>query len=201
MTFLSRTAVIISRANPWSLIALIFGAQAVGASVAARQFQMGFAEIALPIALLVAGTVVSVLMRLLDRSPEVRSWKWWFPAAIYAVFIFFLSNRSYPDAHITVNVKVFHILEYITLGMYVSWAWHDVADRKGVLLFLIRVLPACAIFAMSDEFHQTFIAGRTGRVTDVLIDLVGAAAGSGLMLIYRQFRTFGNESPIPSSSS
>ncbi len=39
------------------------------------------------------------------------------------------------------------------------------------------------IYAGSDEFHQTFIAGRSGEVRDVLIDSAGALAGIALYLL------------------
>jgi VanZ family protein len=33
------------------------------------------------------------------------------------------------------------------------------------------------LYAVSDEVHQTFVAGRHGSPRDVLIDAVGAALG------------------------
>ena len=37
-----------------------------------------------------------------------------------------------------------------------------------------------AAYAASDEFHQLFVEGRAGRVSDVLIDSAGALAGVGI---------------------
>ncbi len=34
-----------------------------------------------------------------------------------------------------------------------------------------------AVYAMSDEFHQTFVPGRNGTPVDVVIDCLGAGAG------------------------
>lgn len=42
--------------------------------------------------------------------------------------------------------------------------------RKGMAAAIL----ICLLFASSDEFHQTFVAGRAGRATDVLIDMSGA---------------------------
>ena len=33
------------------------------------------------------------------------------------------------------------------------------------------------VYASSDEFHQTFVAGRDGNIIDVLIDSSGALVG------------------------
>jgi VanZ family protein len=35
----------------------------------------------------------------------------------------------------------------------------------------------CALFAASDEFHQTFVKSRTPSVRDVLLDIAGAILG------------------------
>jgi VanZ family protein len=39
------------------------------------------------------------------------------------------------------------------------------------------VLLGCALFAASDEFHQTFVKSRTPSVRDVLLDIGGALLG------------------------
>jgi len=39
------------------------------------------------------------------------------------------------------------------------------------------VLLACALFAASDEFHQTFVKSRTPTVRDVVLDVLGASLG------------------------
>ena len=47
----------------------------------------------------------------------------------------------------------------------------------------------CVTFAVSDEYHQTFVSERTGRPLDVAIDSAGSIAGvafcSTYYLIYR----------------
>jgi len=39
------------------------------------------------------------------------------------------------------------------------------------------VLLGCALFAASDEFHQTFVKSRTPSVRDVRLDVTGAILG------------------------
>jgi VanZ family protein len=39
------------------------------------------------------------------------------------------------------------------------------------------VLVGCALFAASDEFHQSFVKSRTPSVRDVLLDIAGALLG------------------------
>jgi VanZ family protein len=39
-------------------------------------------------------------------------------------------------------------------------------------------------FAITDEYHQTFVSGRTGRPLDVIIDSAGALIG---MMFYTTY--------------
>ncbi len=41
----------------------------------------------------------------------------------------------------------------------------------------------CALYASSDEFHQSFIANRDGRFGDVLIDSIGAMIGITITML------------------
>ncbi len=42
---------------------------------------------------------------------------------------------------------------------------------------MLLAILAAALYAASDETHQLFVAGRSGRVTDVMIDSAGAILG------------------------
>ena len=42
---------------------------------------------------------------------------------------------------------------------------------------LLIVLIVCIIYASFDEVHQLFVDGRSGKITDVLIDSIGALIG------------------------
>lgn len=51
--------------------------------------------------------------------------------------------------------------------------------------YVVLTLPTmiCFIYAISDEFHQGFVDGRTPKAMDVIIDTVGGLAGAGVVLI------------------
>jgi len=49
-------------------------------------------------------------------------------------------------------------------------------ERRMSILFVGTWL-ACAIFAATDEFHQSFVPSRTASPNDVTIDAVGALIG------------------------
>ncbi|MCP4425990.1 MAG: VanZ family protein, partial [Chloroflexi bacterium] len=53
------------------------------------------------------------------------------------------------------------------------------AERPYLYAFIITVL-----YAVSDEFHQTFVPGRGGRLPDVLIDALGGL--TALLVCHRR---------------
>ena len=82
--------------------------------------------------------------------------------------------------------KVGHVSEYAILAMLLwrglrrgtRWqmAMSTLRLRSELVLF-IAVSFLCAIFAASDEFHQSFVPTRTASPVDVVIDIIGALIG------------------------
>lgn len=69
--------------------------------------------------------------------------------------------------------KSAHFIVYLILGGLTLHAlkWSRVS-RATVVAFAI-----CVFYAISDEFHQLFVLGRSAQVRDVFIDGIGAAMG------------------------
>jgi hypothetical protein len=106
-----------------------------------------------------------------------RALSLWLPVAAWAGLIFAFS--SIPDLGTglggwdLVLRKAAHIGEYAILGALLARA-------------LDRPWPAFALgaaYAVSDELHQSLVAGRQGSPVDVAIDALGVAAG---MLAWRR---------------
>ncbi|MGL6280029.1 MAG: VanZ family protein [Gaiella sp.] len=66
--------------------------------------------------------------------------------------------------------KLAHLAEYAVLGFLLARA----VGSTWVALAL------GALYAISDEVHQTFVPGRAGRPLDVAIDTLGVAIGIAL---------------------
>jgi VanZ family protein len=56
------------------------------------------------------------------------------------------------------------------------------SDRYWRLRAWVRAILSTALIASADEWHQTFLPGRTGLFSDVLLDTCGAIVVSGLCL-------------------
>lgn len=80
--------------------------------------------------------------------------------------------------------KVIHASVYFVLAFFVMTFLNIIFDHKKYILSIIITLIICASFAASDEYHQTFVNGRTGQVLDVLIDTAGAIVGTMFYTTY-----------------
>jgi VanZ family protein len=100
----------------------------------------------------------------------------WLPALIWMAAIYFISNQ--PTAELP-NLGLWDLLfkkgahfgAYAILAVFVSRGI-GVEKRPFFLPLIIAIL-----YAASDEYHQTFVAGRNGTAKDVLLDASGAFAG------------------------
>jgi VanZ family protein len=104
----------------------------------------------------------------------------WLPVFLWMLFIFILSSvpgRDIPNLPIPFFHKGVHFFEYSVLGAL--WMRGFTYGRSGVKLFKLSVLAwvLTGIFALSDEWHQTFIPGRSGRLEDVRFDVICAIVG------------------------
>ena len=91
-----------------------------------------------------------------------------------------ISYRSIEIVHVVVR-KLGHVTEYAVLAVLL-WRAFRLGTHWQInlsMLFLI-VSMACALFAISDEWHQSFIPSRTPSARDVLIDIAGALIGIGI---------------------
>jgi VanZ like family len=70
--------------------------------------------------------------------------------------------------------KTMHVVAYAVLAA--TWLW--VFDSGRVTrAAAISVVSLASTYAAIDEFHQTFVPGRTGSPWDVGLDTFGAALG------------------------
>ena len=83
--------------------------------------------------------------------------------------------------------KVIHATVYCVLALILLALSRIIFGGRKYLLSCAIILALCFLFAMGDEYHQTFVDGRTGQMLDVLIDTAGACVG---MLIFSSYYFF-----------
>ena len=82
--------------------------------------------------------------------------------------------------------KCAHFGMYFILGILAINAFMRTRFILNKAFFFSAIL--CLIYAISDEFHQKFIPGRSGEIRDMLIDTIGAIIGIGLIWLIKQIR-------------
>lgn len=83
--------------------------------------------------------------------------------------------------------KAAHMGEFAVLVLLTAWALSGIgrtwrAATVGAWVFTLA-------WACSDEWHQTFVRGRVGHPSDVLIDMTGATIALAATGAVRRFRT------------
>lgn len=77
--------------------------------------------------------------------------------------------------------KAAHVFEYTVFYLTLMAAWYVWGFRK--LKLIGSSMLAVFLYACTDEIHQLFVDGRAGRFTDVLIDCLGAAVISIILIV------------------
>jgi VanZ family protein len=101
-------------------------------------------------------------------------------ALMALIFAFSAMPSDDPEKGLLVLLvrKATHFSEYFVLpGLW----WWALSSRMDSTRALLPALAIAVVYAISDEWHQTFVDGRVGTWRDVLIDSAGALTAAGLI--------------------
>lgn len=89
--------------------------------------------------------------------------------------IFYFSNqpdlKSGLESSLDFILRKFaHIAEYAILTYL---AWQAIGDGAKSKKYLIYALVFSILYAIGDEYHQTFVNSRVGSPIDILVDSAG----------------------------
>ena len=121
----------------------------------------------------------------------------WGPALLWMLVIFVMSAQSAlggmegPPLFQAAR-KSGHIFEYAILALLIgralagTWTPPQSNPTRAVLLRAWRFgVLACALYALTDEYHQTFVPRRGGHIEDAILDTLAATAALGIAYIWR----------------
>lgn len=100
---------------------------------------------------------------------------YWLPVFLWCSFIFYLSSipdlrSDFPDAWDYIFRKLAHITEYAVLTfLFFRAASRNISRRRALAYGALFAFT----FSLTDEYHQTFILGRSGNFADAAIDSLG----------------------------
>ena len=119
-----------------------------------------------------------------------RFFKFQFPLFFWIVLVYWLSSiKSIPVVKSPISLdKVVHI------GVYFIFCWF--AHRASFHQFrfpllrlnaLLFAIVTTVIYGALDEYHQSFVPGRTSDIADVMADTIG---GIAFVLVYVFLRKY-----------
>lgn len=100
---------------------------------------------------------------------------YWFPVFLWCALIYYLSSipslrSELPNYLDLLFRKIAHITEFAVLTILFFRAASLNMGRRRALFYAVLF---AFTFASSDEYHQTFVYGRSGNAGDVIIDSMG----------------------------
>ena len=149
------------------------------------------------------------------NAPRRMGWlvRWW-PALAWAVVISLFSTRAFTEEHTSSVIipilhwllpkasystlfvihhyirKTAHFVEYFIFSLLILRAIR--AGREDTrLTWAVAAIIVVAGYAALDEFHQSFVPGRTPLITDVLLDTTGGTVAqivAALVLLWGHVR-------------
>jgi VanZ family protein len=113
----------------------------------------------------------------------------WLPPLVWMAVIFWFSAQPNLNSGLGwidhVGRKFIHAGDYALLCFL--W-WRALRTKLDRLTALAPAFAIAFLYAVSDEYHQTFVTGRHGSWVDVAIDSMGAALIVLLVLRARRNR-------------
>lgn len=123
--------------------------------------------------------------------------KRWLPVVVWLAFVFFMSTGTFsaentfsvvrpilaflfpglsPDQVMMIHGiirKGAHVFEYFVLGFLLLRAFRARSSGEWKWRSSLLAVLGVALYALGDEFHQSFVPTRTASMTDVGIDTAG----------------------------
>ena len=102
-----------------------------------------------------------------------------------ATLIYNIFNISDTSKVSFIIRKCAHVSEFFILGILVI----NLVSKYNVKHIYLISFIICVLYASSDEFHQLFVPGRSGQVTDIFIGMIGVVLGLSIYCLIKYFKS------------
>jgi VanZ family protein len=102
----------------------------------------------------------------------------WGPVVVYMAAIFFVSSLHQPQLPEGVSDKPAHTLGYVGLAIVVVRAISGGLSNRIRPRHLFSAIVIAALYGVTDEVHQLFVAGRSAELPDLAADVEGVLIGA-----------------------
>jgi VanZ family protein len=98
---------------------------------------------------------------------------------IIGPLVLWLFPDTTPETMLTIHAvtrKIAHLTEYALLGLLAARAFRGSTRERLRTRWFVASVILIVVYALVDEYHQSFVPSRTGSIYDSLIDIAGGFA-------------------------
>ena len=107
-----------------------------------------------------------------------RNWRIsWIITIAIGIFIYYISSLQFGTGSGgtgSINATLYHIIVFVFFAMFLEISLSRGRSKIGIIAGLIVAF----LYAISDEWHQSFVPGRDSSFKDILLDSLGIIIGS-----------------------
>ncbi len=121
----------------------------------------------------------------------------WFLVILWMAVIFAFSSQANSGeateqvlGEVNVPVrKCAHMFEYAVLFWLTRWSAITIR-RPNFIVPGMFAFVFCLLYACSDEYHQSFVPGRSAQLQDVAVDMAGSLIAAFLVPYFLALKSF-----------
>ena len=110
-----------------------------------------------------------------------------FGAALSIFYVSSIPQLPFLQTAFAWQDKVLHIIAYFIFGISLLIAfvpYKKTSLQKKLIIFI----SIGTFYGASDEYHQSFIIGRSSEIADLVADIIGIILSSLIMIMYHKFK-------------
>ena len=117
----------------------------------------------------------------------------WFLSQIFLSFHIHLTPHAFARIHFLIR-KLAHCTEYGVFGLLLYHSFEPRHPERWDTRGAFAALIIAGLFSLLDEYHQSFVPGRTASLVDCGIDTAGALLGMVFLYVARHLQGHASES-------
>lgn len=120
------------------------------------------------------------------NSSQIGSKSFKMSSSLIKVFRVLLNPiiRNFSDKELLIFIrKLAHIFEFSLLFLVLYLVLKNFLKKPIVYYTTVFI---CISIALLDEYHQTYVRGRIGSISDVVVDLIGIYIMLFLVILYEE---------------
>jgi len=105
----------------------------------------------------------------------------WLLEQVLSSLHIYLAHPTFEIVHFLIR-KLAHCTEYAILSLFLFFSFNPRHPESWHSRSALGAVVIAGLFSLTDEYHQSFVPGRTASIKDCSLDTFGALVG--MLLLY-----------------